>query len=101
LDENPYQSPQAEGSPQTEGEKAPLFRTLSRRAQFLIGCAALAPVSWLLGRGLIPPDDVALRFSVAAWPVLATVWGSFVWRKRLIGRKPSVDDPWDVDTPNR
>jgi hypothetical protein len=38
---------------------------------------------------LIPPDDVALRFSLVAWPVLVAIWGLFVARPWWTRRKPS------------
>ncbi len=90
MDENPYQSPRTHGSAWTRETQSSLFRTLSRRTQFFVGCAVLAPVSWLMGRGLIPPDDVALRFSFVVWPVLAAVWGLFVWRQSWLGRNQSL-----------
>jgi hypothetical protein len=73
MDENPYQSPL------TQGTK---LRRISGLHLFLIGAFTLAPVSWLLGRGLIPPDDQALAFSLAAWPVLTIVWGGLVAMRR-------------------
>ncbi|MEX2120592.1 MAG: hypothetical protein WD847_13440 [Pirellulales bacterium] len=44
-----------------------------------IGCVALAPACWLLGRALIPPDDAAFRFSLAAWAAASIVWAGLVW----------------------
>jgi hypothetical protein len=71
MDENPYQSPLAAGSKS---------KRLDNRSLFLVGCVFLAAISWLLGRGVIPKDEVALLFSLAAFPVAATLWGVLVRR---------------------
>jgi hypothetical protein len=76
MDENPYRSPLAAGT--RIHQKVPGWKLV------LIGSIVLAPVSWLLGRGLIPPDDEALMFSLGAWPVLALVWGLLVAMRRPI-----------------
>jgi hypothetical protein len=80
TDQNPYQSPLAESSKAGKNK-------LSGWTLFIVGAAALAPISWLLGRGLIPPDDVALRFSAMAWPVLVLVWGAILGVRHELAKK--------------
>lgn len=78
MHENPYRSP-------VETREPPVARPpLSTR--FVVGLVLLPPACWLLGRGLIPPDDVALRFSVVTWIVLSIVWWLVVPRRRIAPR---------------
>jgi hypothetical protein len=80
MDDNPYKSPLAAD----DAERA----TRSRLVRYLAGAGFLAPASWLLGRGLIPPDNVADRFSLVAWLVLTTIWAVIVC---LAPRNPAAN----------
>lgn len=67
--ENPYQSPavvkiSARPSPGWAG--------------WMLGCLGLAPLCWLAGRALIPPDNLALACSGAVWLILTVVWAGLV-----------------------
>jgi hypothetical protein len=75
MDENPYQAPIASGVA-VERKKLPDW------AQFLVGSVAFAPFSWMLGHGLIPPDEQADRLAVGVWLVLVVVWGAIVFARR-------------------
>ena len=70
MDDNPYKSPLAAGDARGASR--------SRLVRFLTGAGFLAPASWLVGRGLIPPDNVADRFSLFAWLALTTIWAVIV-----------------------
>lgn len=72
MDENPYKAPRESGA------KRPLAGPFAKLLIFAIGAAFLWPPSWLIGRGLIPPDDVALRLSVAVYIAAVAVWGIYV-----------------------
>jgi hypothetical protein len=78
--ENPYQSPFAPGT---------RLSRRSNRKRFFLGCIVLAPISLILGRMLIAPDDLALRFSLGAFPVVAVLWGAFIRRRKA----HSIDSP--------
>jgi hypothetical protein len=93
MDENPYKSPETKPGRMNDAHFSPFMR-------FLVGCGLLAPACWLLGRGLIPPDDVALRFSLVAWLVLTTTWGVFVFRKGTVPQQPSATEDEPLPDPD-
>lgn len=79
MDQNPYKPPLS-GLEADEGFCVRVARLLrSPLGRFAIGCVALGPACWLLGRALIPPDDAAQRFSLAAWAAASIVWAGIVW----------------------
>lgn len=79
MDQNPYKSPLCVPEAD-EGFSVRVARLLkSPLARFTVGCVALAPACWLLGRALIPPDDAAFRFSLAAWAAASIAWAGLVW----------------------
>ncbi|MEX0713377.1 MAG: hypothetical protein WD278_13560 [Pirellulales bacterium] len=79
MNENPYKSPLC-GPDTIRGFSIRFTRLLrSPLGRFTVGCLALAPACWLLGRALIPPDDAAFRFSLAAWAAASIVWAGTVW----------------------
>lgn len=76
---NPYQAPRENGA------KAQLGRPFIKLLIFAVGAVFLWPASWLIGRGLMPPDDVALRLSVIVYIAAVVVWGIY-----LASRRPSA-----------
>lgn len=81
MDENPYKAPRERESGAKEQFGGPFIKLLI----FAMGAAFLWPASWLIGRGLIPPDDVALRLSVIVYIAAVAVWGIYV-----ASRQPSA-----------
>ena len=69
MEENPYKSPNESGA------KTSLP---ARLLTFVIVAVLLWPLSWMLGRLVIPPDDVALRFSVIAYVAALAMWGTYL-----------------------
>ncbi|HEX7379574.1 MAG TPA: hypothetical protein VF278_20795 [Pirellulales bacterium] len=77
MEENPYKAPANSG--------LKLTGWFARLLIFVLGAAILWPASWLLGRGLIPPDDVVLRLSVVVYIAAVVVWGIYI-----ASRQPDV-----------
>jgi hypothetical protein len=69
MEENPYKSPAESGA------KTPL---LARLLTFAIVAVLLWPLSWMLGRLIIPPDDVALRWSVIVYIAAIAIWATYL-----------------------
>lgn len=76
MNENPYKPP-------SDGV---VSRAISRLLVFVVGAAFLWPACWALGRGLIPPDDVALRFSNITYVAAVVVWGMYVASRQPSGQ---------------
>jgi hypothetical protein len=76
MEENPYQAPRENGAP-----GPPLGRQL---LIFAVGGIFLVPACWALGRALIPPDDVALRFSVIVYVPAVALWLAYTCLREMI-----------------
>jgi hypothetical protein len=68
MEDNPYKAP----------NQSEALRPIARLLIFAVGAALLWPACWALGRGLIPPDDVALRFSNTTYVAAVVVWGIYM-----------------------
>jgi len=77
MDENPYKAPVENGA-----QGPPLGSPL---LVFFQGAILLIPACWVLGRTLIPPDDVALRFSVIVYVPATALWLGYTRLRLTIG----------------
>ncbi|HEV3339641.1 MAG TPA: hypothetical protein VG125_04775 [Pirellulales bacterium] len=76
MEENPYKAPVEHGA-----EGPPQARQLLILA---LGVILLIPACWALGRAMIPPDDIALRFSVIIYIPATVLWLAYTRRREMI-----------------
>lgn len=70
--------------PDEAGEKRQPF---SRLLVFSVGAVLLWPISWMFGRAIIPPDDVALRFSAIIYVPAIVVWAIYTSLAKVMPRR--------------